>query len=193
MKTPARIPLEQTIPVSNSMDKETIVKVQCTVTKGEHCFTCPTTLKLKPNMTGYLPIKFNPTWKGEFATKINLSNPISNETFEYEIQGVGEDPLAENHIKLKLAVDEEKKVPILIRNYSDKPATFTAKLEMHGCKGPEKITINQFATDTYNMIVRPSLGGNIIKRFFYENFNNFFEISINNFFKELINFFDLAS
>lgn len=70
MKTPARMPLEQTIPVSNPMEKESKIKINFVTTKGEQSFSCPTTLNIKPHQTGYLPIKFNPVWKGEFVAKV---------------------------------------------------------------------------------------------------------------------------
>lgn len=92
MKTPARMTLEQNIPVSNPTDKEVKVKVAFQSKTGDHSFSCPNSLHIKPNGTSYLPVKFCPIWKGEFMAKLILSNPVSNETFEYELQGVGEDP-----------------------------------------------------------------------------------------------------
>jgi hypothetical protein len=159
MKTPARMPLEQNIPLSNPTDKEAKIKINFQNLKGDHSFQCPNQLSIRPNGTSYLPVKFNPIWKGEFSAKILLNNPLSNEAFEYDIQGVGEDPLAENHIKLKLAVDEEKKVTLSVRNYGDRMATFKPKIEMHGCSGEKKVTIAGNSTEKYELLVRPTLGG----------------------------------
>lgn len=58
-----------------------------------------------------------------------------------------------------MAVEEEKTVQLPIRNYTDKACTFRPKIEMHGCSGPEKISINGFGSDSYNMLVKPTLGG----------------------------------
>ncbi len=46
----------------------------------------------------YLPLTFSPKWLCEAEAKLQLTNPITNDVFEYEIKGVSEEPLAEDHI-----------------------------------------------------------------------------------------------
>ena len=75
MKTPARLPLEQNIPVSNPTDKETKIKIVFQNVKGEHAFSTIGGLTIRPHATSHVPVKFNPTWKGEYSCKITLSNP----------------------------------------------------------------------------------------------------------------------
>ena len=99
MRSPARIPIEQNIPVSNSNDKEANIKIL--VEGQQNIFNIPQTIKIKGKSTGMLPIKFSPNWKGNFQSKVSFTNPNTGESYEYTVRGLGEDPLAENHFKLK--------------------------------------------------------------------------------------------
>lgn len=161
MKTNSRIPIEQNIPVINSLEKEAKIKIIFTIVKGDPgVFTCPLNLSIKPHTTAMLPIKFSPTWIGQYSAKVTLSNPVSNEAFEYDINGIALEPLAENHMKLKLAVDEEKKINLNVRNLSEKVANIKVKFELHGAYGEDTFTIpTAYGTDTYQLCIKPTLGG----------------------------------
>lgn len=43
-------------------------------------------------------MSFAPKQEGIAYAKLTIVNPLSNEIFEYELQGTGEEPLSEGHI-----------------------------------------------------------------------------------------------
>ncbi len=43
---------------------------------------------------------FAPKWICQAEAKLTLYNPLTNDLFEYELKGVGEEPLSEGHITL---------------------------------------------------------------------------------------------
>jgi hypothetical protein len=92
MKTPARMPIEQNIPVSNASEKEVKMKINFHATPGEHALTCTNHLVLKGKSTTNLPVRFAPNWKGIFEAKISMNNPNTNEAFEYLIKGEATEP-----------------------------------------------------------------------------------------------------
>lgn len=43
---------------------------------------------------------FKPYWVSEVLGKLTLNNNTTNEVYEYDLKGIGEEPLAEDHIVL---------------------------------------------------------------------------------------------
>jgi len=43
---------------------------------------------------------FKPYWVSEVVGKLTLNNNTTNEVYEYDLKGIGEEPLAEDHIVL---------------------------------------------------------------------------------------------
>ena len=43
---------------------------------------------------------FKPFWTCEVTGKLILNNATTNEIYEYDLKGIGEEPLAEDHIIL---------------------------------------------------------------------------------------------
>ena len=55
---------------------------------------------VKKKTNGAVPISFAPRSQLEAEAKLTIFNPITNDIFEYELMGFGEDPLSEGHINL---------------------------------------------------------------------------------------------
>ncbi len=54
-----------------------------------------------------------------------MNNPLTLDQFEYEIHGIGEEPLAEEHIEIKCESKEVVKKELVIKNsYVEKSITF---------------------------------------------------------------------
>jgi hypothetical protein len=90
--TPARIPIEQMIPVINSLDKDCAIKVTFEDIKEGSNFVIPHNFNAKRKTTTLFPLKFNPTWMVEAEGILTLHNPMTNDTFEYHLKGIGEEP-----------------------------------------------------------------------------------------------------
>lgn len=57
-------------------------------------------LYVKRKTTGMFTIAFTPAWLQEAEGKLVLNNPATNDVFEYDLKGYGEEPVAEEHIIL---------------------------------------------------------------------------------------------
>ena len=72
--------------------------------KNGGLFSCPPQmlkeLQVKKKSTGVFPLSFNPIWVSQAEAKLVLMNPSTNDVFEYELRGFGEEPVAEEHIIL---------------------------------------------------------------------------------------------
>ena len=87
------------------------------------------------------PVTFNPNWLQEAEAKLILSNPATNDVFEYELKGYGEEPVAEEHIILNCQARKLSKREIEIKNTSDKAITYTVDTDLIYATGPSTFTI----------------------------------------------------
>ena len=157
--TPVKISLEQEIPVSNPTDSEVSFMVNRDDGVNGEYFNFNKALKVKGGSTENLIIKFLPLWKGNSTTVLKIQNPSTREEFHYTLKGVADDPLAENHYKIKCNVGEEKKIPLVIDNIENSFKDYTVNIEAYGLSGPKKIRVDSLSKTVYNVIVKPVLGG----------------------------------
>jgi hypothetical protein len=54
-----------------------------------------------------------------------LKNEATKEEYEYELKGIGEEPLAEDHIVLNCQARETTKYFFDVKNFSDKATNIT--------------------------------------------------------------------
>ena len=112
MKTPARIPLTQNIPVINTLDSEVSVKMTMERVKNGEAFKLPFPTDQHVFKVGREPyqfkLTFEPEWMNESLAKLVLFNRDTNEHFEYELRGIGEEPLAEKEFIVECKLKEEK-------------------------------------------------------------------------------------
>ena len=76
---------------------------------------------VKRRSTGYFPLSFTPKWICSAESRLELFNPLTNDRFEYELKGYGEEPVAEDHIVINCKARETTKHEIELKNpYNDK-------------------------------------------------------------------------
>lgn len=128
-RVPARNVTTQEIPIINNTDKEWIIKVslQGDPNKNGHLFTCSPGMQkefmVKRRTTGSFPITFTPRWLCTAQARLELFNPLTNDKFEYELKGYGEEPMAEDHIVIDCNAREQTTYGIEIKNPTDKDIT----------------------------------------------------------------------
>lgn len=66
-------------------------------------------------------LTFRPTWVCSSTGMLTLNNKNTGEVYEYELKGIGEEPLAEDHIVLNCKARETSKHFFEIKNATDKP------------------------------------------------------------------------
>lgn len=55
---------------------------------------------IKKKTNGLISLMFSPGTVCEAFAKLTLFNPLTNDIFEYDLKGIGEEPLSEGHLNL---------------------------------------------------------------------------------------------
>jgi hypothetical protein len=70
-------------------------------------------------------LNFKPQWVCQTSGLLTLKNESTKEEYEYELKGIGEEPLAEDHIVLNCKARETTHHSFEIKNTTDKNQTYT--------------------------------------------------------------------
>jgi len=88
-----------------------------------------------------------------------LKNESTKEEYEYELKGIGEEPLAKGEIELNCKARETTNHIFEINNPTDKPLTYTVWTDLQNAVGTKEFTVKPKSTYPYNLAVTPLLGG----------------------------------
>lgn len=125
----------------NSSDRDWTIKVALTA-DARGMFTCPNRdFYVKRKSTGNFPIVFSPNWMNDGEAKLVLTNPATNDVFEYDLKGYGEEPVAEEHIILTCQARKLTKRDIELKNNTDKPITYKVDTDIPNACGTSSITV----------------------------------------------------
>ena len=80
---------------------------------------------MKKQETGNITLFFKPTWVCNVTATLTLKNESTKEEYEYELKGIGEEPLSEPHVTLSCQARETMHHRFDIENKTDKPVTYT--------------------------------------------------------------------
>lgn len=107
------------------------------------CFNInpPTTKVVKKGMTENFSLTFKPLWVCEVTGTLTLKNESTKEEYEYELKGIGEEPLAEDHIVLSCKARETCTHTFEIKNPSEKAVTYTVWTDLQNAVGTKEFTI----------------------------------------------------
>ena len=75
-------------------------------------------------------------WISQAESKLTLSNPLTNDVFEYELFGFGEEPVAEEHIVLNCQARKTTRKEIEIKNLTDKNIIYKVETDLINAVGP---------------------------------------------------------
>lgn len=115
---------------------------------------------VKKKSVGNFPITFAPKWICESEARLELVNPLTNDKFEYELKGVGEEPVAEDHIVINCKARETTQYDIEIKNpHADKDLTYRVDTDLINATGPKSIVVKAGKRVKYPLKVTPVLSG----------------------------------
>jgi hypothetical protein len=163
--TQARKHVVQEIPIINPTDRDWPIKP--TFSQNGHEFDGPrefTAKKRAPNgqaTSSYYPLTFKPDWVCDCKGTLVLHNAGTTETYEYEVHGVAEEPLAEEHVVIKCEAREKASHKFLVRNYLSSPATFEVESDLVHISGPSNITVPGKDNGDYELWFQPLQAGNV--------------------------------
>ena len=92
---------------------------------------------VKKKTTNNFLLMFKPFWTCEIIGKLILNNSTTNEIYEYDLKGIGEEPLAEDHIILSCKAREETVKTFEIKNTSEKAKKYRVETDLNNVTGVE--------------------------------------------------------
>ena len=166
-RVPARQVTVQDIPIINNTDRDWPIKVSLQNDNGNkngNLFTIPNSMLkeflVKKKQVSNLPLTFSPKWMCQAECRLELFNPLTNDKFEYEIKGYGEEPVAEDHIVIKCKARATAQKEIEIRNpFTDRDITYKVDTDVINASGEKTITIKAGKKAKYLLKVTPVLSG----------------------------------
>lgn len=99
---PARQSIVQEIPLSNPTDTIWTLKALFGTSSLDRCsvFSGPASLEIPAKQSASYPLTFTPSWICHETRTFVLSNTATQQQFEFELSGYGEEPLARDHVVL---------------------------------------------------------------------------------------------
>lgn len=115
---------------------------------------------MKKKTTSSVPVGFAPAWICEAQARLVMNNPATNEVFDYDLHGIGEEPMALDHLIINGVARSTTKHDIALKNpYSDRPITYDVETDLAGASGPVSVTIPPGKKVTYSLSITPVLSG----------------------------------
>lgn len=127
----------------------------------QECFSInpPGQKVVKKGLTENFSLTFRPPWVCEITGTLTLKNESTKEEYEYELKGIGEEPLAEDHIVLTCKARETCTNIFEIKNPTDKQLTYTVWTDLQNAVGTKEFTVKPKSSFDYPLNITPLLGG----------------------------------
>ena len=158
-QTAARIPISQMIPVANATDSDITFEVIRRDGAYGQFFKFSSLIAVKRESINELEVVFLPEWTQLSKTNLIISNPATQEKFEYLLTGKGTEPLAEDHLVFKCDVGECGDRVIEVKNTSKEKRRYKVNYDLHGVEAKKEFGLNPGSKTEYHIKVTPSLGG----------------------------------
>lgn len=162
LKVPCGDEIKQEIPLVNNLDRDCHIKVtlQAPVETLGQYFSGPREFFVKKKSTNFYPITFKPPIICKSEAKLTLFNSYTNDLMEFELVGIGEEPLAKDHIILNCVARKATTHIIEVVNpYKDKQISYKVETDLINPEGPPAFTIPAGKIFKYPLSVTPLLGG----------------------------------
>jgi len=158
----ARQSITQEIPIINYSEQPWSIHADL---QGQH-FTGSKDLVVPPNTDAgpgraSYNLTFSPNWMCSVEGDLILRNATIGDTYQYKLQGVGEEPVAEDHIVIDCKARWRTKQAISVRNVlKGKAITYRVECDMQGVSGSEELTVEADSEAEYELSVMMPRGGN---------------------------------
>jgi len=162
MRCPAREPLIQDIPVKNDTDKEWTIRGNLTAdaSKNGGCFSLVSKdLRIPKGQIGNYQVVFRPPWILEAEAHLTLNNQFTGQQYEFELRGIGEEPLAEGHVILECVARKTRTFTFPIKNEGEKRMAYRVETDLYNASGKSSFELGPGKTEEYVLEVTPVLGG----------------------------------
>ena len=86
-------------------------------------------------------------------------NTVTQEQYEYELQGLAEEPNAEDHIIIDAEVRKTSKYDIKLTNTTDTAIDYKVETDLYNATGLEKFSIPAKKSFNYLLCITPTVSG----------------------------------
>ncbi|CEM06420.1 unnamed protein product [Vitrella brassicaformis CCMP3155] len=169
--TTARKSITQELPFVNPTDTDWFLRATFAPQKKADgsalqapVFDGPSSLVAKKKIgeqktTTVYPLTFNPDWVCEVHGHLDIYNTSTNETYEYDLIGTADEPLAEDHVVVQCQAREKTDVSIEVTNPTSSPLTYDVESDLLNISGPPSFSLPAFGKGAYPLSVLPILSG----------------------------------
>ncbi|RHY34023.1 hypothetical protein DYB32_001211 [Aphanomyces invadans] len=158
---PARQTIVQDIPIINPTDETWNLRANLTCSSG--VFTGPTTLSIPPKKTNTYSLTFKPQWLVAETGLLLLQNAKTGQDFEFGLSGIGEEPLAMQHVVLQCQARQSLVHEFEVQTFKNDPAgpfTFTVESDLPYVGGASQLVLpGPNVTALYKLTFNPLIGG----------------------------------
>ncbi|XP_031708292.1 cilia- and flagella-associated protein 47 [Anarrhichthys ocellatus] len=149
--SPAHRSLTQDIPLHNETHQDW--KIQAEVC-GEG-FSGPKTLDVLAGTRACYPLTFQPSAQRIVMGALSLHNDCDGTDYVFTLKGVGEPPLAVDHVVLQCSVGQTTHTQIAVPNYSQNKLTLKVVTDLSVVGGPPSLEIYPGHSAQYTLAVSP--------------------------------------
>jgi hypothetical protein len=156
LSVPARQQIVQEIPVINKSENEWRIVAEL---QGDG-FSGPSTLTVKPKETATYPLTFKPSWICNMSGLLVLRNQTADDKYEYTLTGIGEDPVAEDHVVVECKARKRAVVTIPVRNIlQDQDCEYHIECDLIGMSGDSMHMVPLGGNAAYELVIKMPRGG----------------------------------
>jgi len=160
-RAPSRQSIQQGIPIVNCTKDAWAITA---LFEGSSCFSGPRQLQVMPSSEPFeYVLEFRPSWIGNYTGELTLDNITTSEKMVYVLNGVGEDPLAEDHIIIECKAREKVVQEFVVKNdfgsVSESLTTFFVESDLPHVGGEPSIIVPKNSSNKYGLTAHPLLGG----------------------------------
>jgi len=158
---PVRQSVTQEIPILNHSDSTWNISasLEAEYFSGPREFFVPPKINDTPGRALY-PLTFSPLDVVSIKGLLNLRNNTIGDNHEYQLAGIGEEPLAEDHIRIECRARWKSSHVICVRNFIEsRPTTYHVESDLVGLIGNDQISVSAGGEADYEFQVMMPCGG----------------------------------
>eukprot|EP00002_Diphylleia_rotans_P030530 TRINITY_DN6284_c0_g1_i1.p1 TRINITY_DN6284_c0_g1~~TRINITY_DN6284_c0_g1_i1.p1 ORF type:complete len:2909 (+),score=517.05 TRINITY_DN6284_c0_g1_i1:178-8904(+) len=151
----ARQSVVQEIPLANPTAEEWRIRVTLV---GDH-FHGPRDLVVHPNSSVNFPLIFRPPWICDVTGELVMTNASNGEKMIFTLHGIGEDPLAEDHVIIECQARWQVKRKFRVYNIRGRPTVFKVESDLAFVHGDSEVHTTPGQEAEYELTFAPQRAG----------------------------------
>ncbi|EKX37711.1 hypothetical protein GUITHDRAFT_116187 [Guillardia theta CCMP2712] len=159
---PARQSITQEIPIINYTETPWSVeaKLSGSYFSGSRELTVPAAASSKEPGRATFALTFSPRWICSVEGELVLHNHTIDDSYKYQLTGVGEDPVAEDHLVVDCKARWRRTLSIPVRNLLEgKNCNYKVECDLMGVSGASQFLVPSKSVKSYELFVLMPRGG----------------------------------